>query len=198
MRKIFLLIVLVLFNPYKETAYAQNILDELDPRNPNIEEMLKFYDEQYFEIMGKSAIIEDGQNLKGSCRQAKCPVWVVVNKNEQIMSLYLAGSLHYTWKVSTGMKGYVTPKFDRNPNGRVYDRYSSRIYPGGDYNGLGNMPYAVFIQGGYAIHGTIEDNWPDLGTAVSKGCIRLHPDDAYVLNKIVRENGVGSVWITVQ
>lgn len=126
-----------------------------------------------------------------------CPVWVFINKDEQLLYLYLEGSLRYTWKVSTGRIGFVTPKFDQNPNGRVYDRYSSHIYPGGDYNGLGNMPYAVFIQGGYAIHGTTADHWADLGKAVSGGCIRLHPDNAQIFNKLVRANGVGSVWVTI-
>lgn len=56
----------------------------------------------------------------------------------------------------TGMKGYETPNFDRSLEKplRIYKQYTSSKYPGGDWNGLGNKPFAVFIKGGFAIHGT--------------------------------------------
>ena len=176
----------------------QNILDELNPRDPNIEKMLDFYDYEYFKNTNESPFVEMGPVEKGSCFRSACPVWVSVNKAKQTMELYIDGVETYNWKVSTGRVGYTTPDFDRNPNGRVYDNYSSQIYPGGDYNGLGNMPYAVFISGGYAIHGTIKANWPKLGTRASAGCIRLHPDHAYIFNRLVRAHGIGSVWVTVE
>lgn len=70
--------------------------------------------------------------------------------------------------------------------------------PGGDYNGLGNMPYAVFVRGGYAIHGTTKGNWPKLGTPASKGCIRLHPDNGFIFNRLVRAVGVRAAWVSVE
>ena len=91
-----------------------------------------------------------------------------------------------------------TPNFDRHPDGRFYDYYDSTKYPGGDYKGLGNMPYAVFIEGGFALHGTPQGNWPWLGRPASHGCVRQHPDDAFRLNRLVRATGVANVWITVR
>lgn len=174
-----------------------NILDDLDPRDPQIEEILKFYDDQYYKQTGKSAIIDDGPITKGNCYRNGCPIWAEIKKNEQLLYLFEDGALKYVWPVSTGARGYATPDMDRNPNGRIYDRYTSTTFPGGDYNGLGNMPYAVFLIGGYAIHGTTKGNWPMLGKPASHGCIRLHPDNAFIFNRLTRAYGVGSVWVTI-
>ncbi|MBC7713875.1 MAG: L,D-transpeptidase [Rhizobacter sp.] len=196
----FLTLALSIFILFNYNAFGQslpNILDDLDPRDPNIEAILQYYDEQYYEATGNSAIIDDGAQMKGSCYRDNCPVWLSISKDQQLAYLYIDGEVKYVWKVSTGRRGYTTPNFDINPNGRVYDKYSSITFPGGDYNGLGNMPYAVFISGGYAVHGTTAGNWPDLGKPTSHGCVRLHPDNAFIFNRLVRANGVGSVWITV-
>lgn len=179
-------------------ASEVNFLDELDPRDPKINEILEYYDERYYEETGELPFVGDGLNEKGYCYQSACPVWARIIRSEQIMYLYVDGVVRYAWLVSTGKAGYRTPAMDQNPNGRIYDRYSSTAWPGGDYNGLGNMPYAVFIYGGYAIHGTTQGNWPLLGKTASHGCIRLHPDNAFIFNRMVRANGVGSVWVTVE
>ena len=181
-----------------------NELDELNPFDPNIDEKLAQMDAEYQEETGMSpyaegALFDVMPNLfAAGCYRQSCPVWAVVRKSEQRLYLYVNGALQYTWAVSTGRAGYTTPNFDRHPNGRIYDRYTSSKYPGGDYNGMGNMPYAVFIQGGFAIHGTGQGNWPRLGRRDSHGCIRLHPDNAYVFNRLVRRNGIANTWITVQ
>jgi len=74
----------------------------------------------------------------------------------------------------------------------------SSKFPGGDYNGLGNMPYAVFVDGGFAIHGTTRGNWPLLGQVASHGCIRVHPDNGFIFNRLVRQHGVKNTWITIR
>ena len=132
-----------------------------------------------------------------TCVRKACPVWVQVVRSTQTLYLYENGIHTATWKVSTG-KGNGTPNMDMHPNGRIYDRYTSSRFPGGDYKNLGNMPYAVFIYGGFAIHGTAEVNWSKLGTKASHGCIRVHPDNGYKFNRLVRHYGVDYVWITVQ
>lgn len=193
----FLATVLLLFqiNTYAEDSIP-NFLDDLDPQDPDIESILEYYDNEHYQQTGQSPFIENSE--KGDCYRNACPVWARVNKSEQMMYLYIDGAVKYVWLVSTGKRGYETPYLDQNPNGRIYDRYTSIRYPGGDYNGLGNMPYAVFIRGGIAIHGTTKGNWPSLGRAASKGCVRLHPDNAYIFNRLVRNNGVGKVWVTVE
>lgn len=177
-----------------------NFMDEIDPADPNIEAILNAYDQYYESKTGLSAFIEE--NLltltNSGCYRMSCKVWAQVSKSRQRMYLYVDGVLQAEWKVSTGTPGHGTPNFDKHPDGRIYDKYTSRKYPGGDFQNLGNMPYAVFIKGGYAIHGTGKGNWNRLGSRASHGCIRLHPDNGYTFNRLVRAHGISNVWITVQ
>ena len=207
MKGLILALILTISTPQAFAAKGNNLFDELDPRSPDIEEKLKEMDEDYEKTTGKSAhideyvqaFIEAGlEDLLGpSCYRNTCNVWADVDKSAQRLYLYINGALAYTWKTSTGRAGYTTPDFDTHPDGRIYDRYTSGKYPDGDYNGLGNMPYAVFISGGYAIHGTTRGNWGKLGTPASHGCIRLHPDNGQIFNILVRKNGIRNVWVTV-
>lgn len=182
---------------------AFNVLDELNPNDPNIEQILEEYDRVYEEGTGQSAFANEpffgmfDLFSTSGCYRHECAVWVQVVKSTQTLYLYQNGQHVATWPVSTGLRG-STPNMDQHPNGRVYDAYTSTRWPGGDYNGLGNMPYAIFIRGGYAIHGTPQGNWKKLGREASHGCIRVHPENAYYLNRLVRQNGVRNVWITVQ
>ncbi|MBO9667551.1 MAG: L,D-transpeptidase family protein [Bdellovibrio sp.] len=187
---------------YIDDDRIPNMLEDINPFDPNIENVLKQYDQIYEEETGKPAhintIIDDAIGVFGGCSRSNCAVWAQVSKGSQRLYLYVNGSARGSWAVSTGIPGYGTPNFDRHPDGRIYDRYTSGKYPGGDWNGLGNMPYAVFITGGFALHGTPKANWPKLGQKASHGCIRMHPDNAYMFNRLVRSYGVRNVWITVQ
>jgi hypothetical protein len=199
MKALILFLAIILFNAQ---AYANggNALDELDPRSPDIEKQLQQFDEEYERETGKSPFLPINpldEFMYGGCYRNSCKIWADVDKSAQRVYLYIDGVLTYTWKTSTGKAGYTTPDFDRHPNGRIYDKYTSTKYPDGDYNGLGNMPYAVFITGGYAIHGTTMGNWRKLGRPASHGCIRLHPDNGKIFNQLVRKNGIYRVWITV-
>jgi hypothetical protein len=177
-------------------AFAQS--EELDPFDPNVEQYLQDYDHAYEQEFGESPWLPDFEVWGPKCYRASCPVWVQVVKSTQTLNLYLDGQLSNSWKVSTGLAGRETPRFDKNPDGRIYTRYTSGKFPGGDYKGLGNMPYAIFIKGGFALHGTPKGNWSKLGRRASHGCIRQHPDNAQYLNQLVRQNGISNVWITVQ
>lgn len=46
------------------------------------------------------------------------------------------------------------------------------------------MPYSIFFNGGYAIHGSYEIS--RLGSPASHGCIRLHPQNAAELFALVK------------
>ena len=87
---------------------------------------------------------------------------------------------------------------DLRPSGPVFRKYTSRKFPGGNYKGLGNMPYVVFVRGGYAIHGTTSGNIPKLGKKASHGCIRLHPDNGKIFNELVRKAGLSNTWVTIE
>lgn len=178
-------------------ANETNIIEELNPFDPNIEQTLEELDFIYEQETGLSPFLESTED-KATCYRKDCKVWIRVSKSDQNLTLYIDGRRRGRWDVSTGIARYSTPNFDRHPNGRVYNRYTSTRYPGGDYQGLGNMPYAIFIQGGFALHGTPQGNWSRLGSPASHGCIRMHPDNAQQLNLLVRKYGIYKVWITVE
>lgn len=135
---------------------------------------------------------------RSDCEEKGCPVFAEIIRSTQVMFLYVEGNLVDTFLVSTGMSGYETPDFSLHPSGPLYKRYTSRKFPGGNYRGLGNMPYAVFVKGGYAIHGTTKGNFKKLGSPASHGCIRLHPDNAKIFYELVKQVGLEQTWVTVK
>lgn len=180
------------------SAPEQNLMDELDPFDPNIESQLEEMDAIYEQETGMSPFVDTFTIPFGpKCRQISCPVFIRIKKSVQTAYLYRDGSLVSTWLVSTGVPGRGTPDFEGNPNGRIYDKYTSSKYPEGDYKGLGNMPYAVFYKGGFAIHGTTMGNFKRLGQKASHGCTRLHPDNGFTFNRLVRQYGIYNVWISI-
>lgn len=135
---------------------------------------------------------------KISCREKECYLYVEVIKSRQMLYLHLDGMLKDSFPVSTGTKKYTTPNLNTRPTGPLFTKYTSRKWPGGNYKGLGNMPYAVFVKGGYAIHGTTPGNFSKLGTLASHGCIRLHPDNARVFYELVKLVGLSDTWVNVR
>jgi lipoprotein-anchoring transpeptidase ErfK/SrfK len=130
-------------------------------------------------------------------KQAQCKVWAKVSKKDQRLYLFIDGEPVDTFKVSSGDKQHETPNFDTRVDGRMFKKYTSKKYPGGNYNGLGNMPYVVFIRGGYALHGTTLGNIPKLGRKASHGCVRLHPNNAKIFFELVQNVGPENVWVTI-
>ena len=181
-------------------------MDEFDPQAPGAEQLLQEFDKIQEQETGMPSWIGTGfqtfsaaiMNFVSPCQRENCNIFVRVSKRNQKLYLSVSGVVQSVWPVSTGMVGHRTPDMDTHPSGRIYDRYTSTKYPGGNYKGLGNMPYAVFIRGGFAIHGTPESNWPKLGERASHGCIRVHPDNAFTFNRMVRATGIADTWITVE
>lgn len=197
--------VTLIFN-FNGMARTQDV-EEFDPFAPDAEEILQLFDEAYEERTGESPFLPEAYEAPWDtwgpwkvpgCYRSSCRIWAHIDKRSQMMSLYIDGVLTSQWAVSTGRAPKTTPNFDTHPDGRVYRRYTSTLYPEGDYRGLGNMPYAVFIRGPFAIHGTPRSNWSQLGRTASHGCIRLHPDHALTFNQLVRSAGRKNVWITVE
>lgn len=176
---------------------------EFDPTAPNAMETLELFD-QAVEAQGGSNWIgekplpgmEDLIHEIGGCRGQRCPVYAYIDQRTQRMMLRTPQASYGPWATSTGVGGR-TPSWAGKPNGRIYEAYSSKDYPGGDYEGLGNMPYAVFLFGPFAIHGTPPGNWRRLGSPASHGCIRIHPNNALTFNRIVRQYGRHNVWVVV-
>ncbi len=113
-------------------------------------------------------------------------VTATVSLSRQRMNVYQGGRLLYTWKVSTGRKGYRTPRGTWRVH-RMHKRYFSKKYDNAP------MPYAMFYHRGFAIHGT--NSIKRLGRTASHGCVRLHPSNAAQLFAMVRRHG-GTVKVT--
>jgi len=108
---------------------------------------------------------------------AQAAVVVTVDKTEQRLSVAVDGAPLYRWPVSTARWGYSTP------NGTYRPQWLARKWFSRKYD-WSPMPYSVFFNGGYAIHGSYEIS--RLGRPASHGCIRLHPNNAAILFALVK------------
>ncbi|MCU0820506.1 MAG: L,D-transpeptidase family protein [Beijerinckiaceae bacterium] len=106
----------------------------------------------------------------------------------QRMVVSVDGEVRHVWKVSTGRKGFSTPRGAYKPQ-RMHVSYFSRKY----YNSP--MPYSIFFRGGYAIHGTTAIN--RLGGPASHGCVRLATGNARTLFNLVRSAGPARTRIII-
>ena len=113
--------------------------------------------------------------LAAADRAAAAEVVISINKATQSMSVLIDGVATYNWVVSTGVGG--GPHDGTYKPGRMERKWASRKY------NMAPMPYSIFFDGNYAIHGTVKVT--QLGRRASKGCVRLHPRDAAVLFALV-------------
>ncbi|MDZ4088385.1 MAG: L,D-transpeptidase [Tabrizicola sp.] len=111
-----------------------------------------------------------------------------VSVTSQLMKVYHEGRLLYTWPVSTAKPGKITPSGTYEPEFLSKNHRSSR------YNNA-PMPFAIFYDGHYAIHGT--DQIKRLGNPASNGCVRLHPDNAKILFNMVRAEGMENMRVVI-
>jgi lipoprotein-anchoring transpeptidase ErfK/SrfK len=111
-----------------------------------------------------------------------------VSISAQEINIYRDGEHLYTWPVSTAKAPKITP------TGTFTPEFLSRDHKSSLYNNA-PMPYAIFYRGNYAIHGT--NQVKRLGSPASKGCVRLHPDNARVLFQMVREAGMKNTRVII-
>ena len=110
---------------------------------------------------------------------ARAVVVITVDKSAQELSVTVDGAERYHWPVSTARWGYRTPNGTYKPQ-RLERKWFSRKY---DWS---PMPYSIFFNEGYAIHGSYEIS--HLGRPASHGCIRLHPENAALLFALVKDH----------
>lgn len=124
----------------------------------------------------------------------KAQVVVVVNRapkdsapGAQSMQVYHNGVLVKDVNISTGRWGKATPVGYFRPiytnHMRIYQNYFSGAYSGAP------MKWAVFFNGGIALHSTTESNYSKLGSRASAGCIRMTMEDAQEVNELIRLTG---------
>ena len=118
---------------------------------------------------------------------ARAEVVITVDKSSQSMTVSVNGSQRHHWTVSTGLYG--------TPSGTFRPQSLSRHHRSSLFNNA-PMPYSIFYDGHYAIHGT--DQVRKLGTPASRGCVRLHADNAAVLFALVQQEGMANTRIHIQ
>ena len=111
-----------------------------------------------------------------------------VSLGDQMMTVSRDGVVLHRWKVSTARAGYVTPR------GSYTAKWLSRHHRSHKYDDA-PMPYAIFFNGGYAVHATFD--LKRLGRPASHGCIRLHPDNAATLFSMTRAVGLANTRIVI-
>lgn len=116
-------------------------------------------------------------------------ILALVNVSNQTMTVKKDGKTLYQWKVSTGRKGYATPSGTYRPV-RMHKMWRSRKYDNAP------MPYAIFYNQGYAIHGTSYVS--RLGSPASHGCIRLKTANAEILYKMLLKEGQENLKIVIK
>jgi lipoprotein-anchoring transpeptidase ErfK/SrfK len=118
---------------------------------------------------------------------ARADLLVRVDKSSQRMSVIVNGEHRYTWPVSTGIYG--------TPSGSFRPQSLKRHHRSTLYNNA-PMPYSIFYDGNFAIHGTT--HVAQLGGRASRGCIRLHPSNAAILFSLVQREGLGNTRISIR
>ena len=111
-----------------------------------------------------------------------------VNISTQTMTVSRYGEVLYRWDVSTARKGYVTPSGGWKPK-RLHKMWYSKKYDNSP------MPWSVFYNGGYAVHGT--NAVRQLGRPASHGCVSLATANAATFYSLVREVGINDTRIVV-
>ncbi|MBY5841500.1 L,D-transpeptidase [Rhizobium leguminosarum] len=111
-----------------------------------------------------------------------------ISIGKQTMTVSENGFVKYRWKVSTARNGYVTP------TGSWSAKWLSRDHRSRKYDNA-PMPYAVFFNGGYAVHATFD--LKRLGRPASHGCVRLHPDNAAQFFSLTRQAGLSNTKVVI-
>lgn len=112
----------------------------------------------------------------------------LVDKSRQRIQIFKKGVPLYDWEVSTARQGKTTP------TGTWTAQWLSKDHKSSLYNNA-PMPYSIFFNGHYAIHGT--DAVDRLGSPASAGCVRLHPDNAKVLFAMVQDVGKSNFAVRI-
>lgn len=97
--------------------------------------------------------------------------WVEVILSEQRVVAWEGAKAVMSFPASTGLPGTPT----RVGQFHIYQKYLSTRMTGPGYN-LPNVPYTMYYDGGYSLHGTYWHN--NFGQPMSHGCINLSTEDA--------------------
>ena len=114
---------------------------------------------------------------------------ITIDKAQQRMIVAKDDVPLYDWPVSTGQRGYDTPDGTYQPF-RMEAKHFSREWDDAP------MPHSIFFtQIGHAIHGSFDIK--HLGRPASHGCVRLHPDNAAILYRLVRAEKMANTRVVL-
>jgi lipoprotein-anchoring transpeptidase ErfK/SrfK len=111
-----------------------------------------------------------------------------IDVSKQVMTVSYGGEILHSWAVSTGRKGFYTPRGAYRPQ-RMATMWRSRKYDNAP------MPYSVFFTGGYAVHGT--SHVKALGRPASHGCVRLQTKNAARFYALIQQVGRKNTRIVI-
>lgn len=119
---------------------------------------------------------------------ASAEIVAKVDLSQQRMRVYINGKRKFTWKVSTGRRGWRTPTGSYTP-------FAMRPY---FYSNIWKMALTHVISvdnTGVAIHGTHATS--KLGRPASHGCIRLSKGNAARFYKLVQSHGLWNTQVVI-
>jgi lipoprotein-anchoring transpeptidase ErfK/SrfK len=129
-----------------------------------------------------------GMLMSSAAYAAAVVARVDVAQQKMVVSHY--GKVIHEWVVSTGAEEHGgTPRGEYKPY-RMHKMWHSRTYNGEE------MPFSVFYDRGWAVHGTKEVD--RLGEPISHGCVRLDPEHAKIFYTLVNQVGPGNTRIIVE
>ena len=134
-------------------------------------------------------ILSGGAQARGTAGPEQGRITIQIDKSTQRMTVYVDGEKRHVFKVSTGKSGHATP----SGTFRVLvmkEMHYSRKYDNAP------MPNSLFFTSrGHAIHAT--NAVRNLGRPASHGCIRLAPENAKLLYRLVGQMGLANTTIRI-
>ncbi|MEL6374162.1 MAG: L,D-transpeptidase [Pseudomonadota bacterium] len=111
-----------------------------------------------------------------------------VDLSSQRMQVFVDGRKRFTWRVSTGRRGWRTPAGTYQPWAMKPRLYSKRFRM--------QLSHVIWIDTtGIAIHGTTRMS--RLGRTASHGCIRLALGNARTFYRMVKQHGLWNTSVVV-
>ncbi len=120
---------------------------------------------------------------------ASAALLITIDKASQRMIVARNDMPLYDWPVSTGLRGHDTPAGVFQPFRMEKDHFSREWDDA-------PMPHSIFFtQDGHAIHGSFQVK--RLGQPASHGCVRISPQNAAILWKLVREEKMANTRVVL-
>lgn len=133
-------------------------------------------------VAGGDTFAKDGENeveILGDNAQIDDSKSIVVDLSEQRLYMKQDGKTIGSFLVSTG-RWFPTP----TGQWRIWGKFRTTTMEGGSkelstYYNLPNVPYTMYYDRGYGIHGAYWHN--NFGTPMSHGCTNMKPEEAAIV-----------------